>query len=77
MTNEAINPLEQAMQIWQEKFKQVMAQREEILTTFVAKYGCHPNELCQVEWRKSPTETVWYVKLKEKEIDELPEKKDS
>lgn len=48
-----------------EKFKMVMAQREEILTAFVAKYGMQPEEIIQVEWRKSSTQTFWFIQHKE------------
>ena len=54
--------IEEIQKSYMEKYKQILAQREEILTAFIAKYGCEPDDLCQVEWRKSPTETIWYVK---------------
>lgn len=49
-------------------YKKVMDQREEILRAFIAKYGCHPDEICQIEIRKSPIETVWYCELKDKKL---------
>jgi hypothetical protein len=37
-----------------------MAQREEIIEAFMAKYGIEPDELLQVE-RETPTGRIWSV----------------
>lgn len=50
---------------YMEKYQEVIRQREEILTAFIAKYGIDPKEVVQVEWKKSPYETVWFIKTKE------------
>jgi hypothetical protein len=51
-----------------EKQRKALIQREEIIAAFVAKYGCGPDELEQVEQRKTGgTETVWFVRKKEEE----------
>lgn len=42
--------------ITQNAWQQVIAQREEILQAFIAKYGMQPDEIEQVEQR---TETGW------------------
>lgn len=44
--------------------KLIMLEREEILTAFIAKYGCEPDEIEQVE---EPTEfgMKWYVRMKQ------------
>ncbi len=55
-------PIDNIMDEVNRKLASVMQQREEILTAFVAKYGCQPDELIQIEWRKSRTETIWFVK---------------
>ncbi len=47
-----------------EKMKLVYQQKEEILTAFIAKYGCDPDEIEQVEWKKSLGETIWFVRKK-------------
>ncbi len=43
------------------KYGEVMDQREEIMTAFVAKYQCQPDEIVQVEWRKSVGELLWFL----------------
>ena len=52
--------------IWKlarETMEKISAQREEILTAFIAKYGCEPNEVEQVtEFRCDST--VWFVRKK-------------
>ena len=51
------------------KIDEIYANREEILTAFIAKYGCHPDEIeqvCQIEGM----ETRWYIRFREKTFDE-------
>ncbi|WCL51489.1 hypothetical protein [Leptospira sp. GIMC2001] len=50
MTHDLSNPnIQKSIQeLAQEKFRKVLEQREEILTAFIAKYGCQPEELEQV-----------------------------
>jgi hypothetical protein len=49
-----------------------MAQREEVLSAFVAKYGWQPEEVVQV-MRIDPNGSVeWYVRRREKEKPESP-----
>ena len=43
-----------------ERLQQIYAQREEILTAFVAKYGCGPEEAVQVQ-RQTPDGMRWWV----------------
>ncbi len=50
---------------YMKKYAMVMEQKEEILTAFIAKYGTNPEDLVCVEWRKSPFETLWFIKTKE------------
>ena len=47
---------------WIEKYKKVIEQREEILTAFIAKYGCDHDKIVQIEWKKSPYETIWGIR---------------
>jgi uncharacterized protein with von Willebrand factor type A (vWA) domain len=42
----------------------VMAQREEILEAFVAKYGADPDQVEQVEQRMKDGSTRWFVRIK-------------
>jgi len=42
-----------------------MADREEIIKAFVAKHGCGPDDVIQVEQRQSDFTTRWYVRLKD------------
>lgn len=43
------------------RYKEVLDQREEIMTAFVAKYKCEPDDMVQVEWRKSVSEMLWFL----------------
>lgn len=43
-----------------ETVKKIYAQREEILTAFVAKYGCEPDQVEQV-LEMQPTKMIFYV----------------
>jgi hypothetical protein len=47
----------------------IYAQREEILTAFVAKYGCQPDEVVQLT-RFSEEGQEWRVELIKKPMDE-------
>lgn len=67
--------VEGATRLFMEKYTQLLQQREEIVIAFIAKYGCQPDEICQVEWRKSPTETVWWVKLRDDKLESSQEGK--
>lgn len=40
----------------------IMGQREEILTAFVAKYGCQPERVVQIEQTDEVGNTYWYVR---------------
>lgn len=44
----------------QKAYNGIMAQRAEVLAAFVAKYGCGPDEVVQVE-RHTGTGTRWWV----------------
>ena len=43
-----------------QKYLQVMTQREEIITAFIAKYGCQPEDIVQVT-RSDENCIRWYV----------------
>ncbi len=43
----------------------IHSQREEILRAFIAKYGCEPDEVVQVE-NTTPTGTRWWVERRKK-----------
>jgi len=47
-------------------YKSVLAQREEILRAFVAKYNCQPDEIVQIE-EKTENGMRWYLGYKPKE----------
>lgn len=47
---------------------QVIAQREEILTAFYAKYQCHPDEIVQVE-KKYPDGTVTWQPMRKEDFN--------
>lgn len=51
-------------------YKVVMAQREEILAAFIAKYGVEPQDIVQKEFIKSPTERYWFIETKENALNE-------
>lgn len=74
-----MSEVEKLQNLYMDRYKQVLAQREEILEAFVAKYGCEPDEICQVEWHKSSYETIWTLKPRDfficsecQSIKELP-----
>jgi len=50
-----------------EKVRAVTAQREEILTAFVAKYGFEPDE-CEQVWERDPWDGTerYYVRKRER-----------
>lgn len=41
----------------------ILDQREEVLRAFIAKYGCEPDEIEQVE-QMTDTGRVWYLRRK-------------
>lgn len=53
--------VEKCSEKWILKYKEIMDQREEILFAFVAKYGCGPDELIQIEQRMNDGSTKWYL----------------
>ena len=52
------------MSVAEEAIAAVMAQREEILTAFVAKYGVGPGALEQVEQHMPDGSSRWFVRLR-------------
>jgi len=42
--------------------EKIYAQREEILTAFIAKYGCDPDHVVQIEEYVYDGSTSWYVR---------------
>jgi hypothetical protein len=67
---------EEFEKIWLNTYEKVLNQREEIITAFIAKYGIPPDQIIQVEWRKSETETIWFLRPKGTEFkDWYPEEK--
>ncbi len=58
--SEIKNEIQEVNKLFLEKYKKVIEQREEILTAFIAKYGCQPNDIIQIEKHISPTEIQWY-----------------
>jgi len=61
-TNESLDNLKaEVLAESRKKHKEVMDQREEIMTAFMAKYQCQPDEIVQVEWRKSVSELLWFL----------------
>lgn len=42
-------------------YRELMAQREEILRAFIAKYGFEPDRLIQVEQRMNDGSRRWFV----------------
>ena len=50
-------------EITNEVLSKIMSQREEILTAFIAKYGCSPNEITQVV-EFTATKVIWTIERK-------------
>lgn len=64
MENEKEYTEEEKREVWndfREKKRQVMEQREEIMTAFFAKYQCEPEDMVQIEEKLSATQAAWYV----------------
>ena len=57
-------PLEKAQENARRKLFEVMQNREEILTAFIAKYGCEPDQVEQIMEKDSQDKLHWYVKKK-------------
>jgi hypothetical protein len=54
--------------VWRDaklKYKNVLEQREEIMTAFAAKYNCEPDEMVQVEQRPDASTMLWFVVRKQ------------
>jgi len=51
-------------QVADKAFARVMAQREEILEAFVAKYGAGPDQVEQVEQQMKDGSTCWFIRIK-------------
>lgn len=49
-----------------EQYRDVMRGREEILRAFIAKHGCDPDEVMQVEQRMDDGTTRYWVEKKQK-----------
>jgi len=45
---------------WELKLIKIIEQREEILSAFIAKYGCQPDEIVQVE-QHTANGVRWYL----------------
>jgi DNA-directed RNA polymerase alpha subunit len=43
------------------RYQEVLALREEIMTAFIAKFQCEPDEMVQVQWQKSASEMLWFL----------------
>lgn len=53
-----------------ERYRRILNQREEILTAFVAKYGCQPEDIIQVIQTVDKDTQIFYV-TQRKPIDQL------
>jgi len=54
------SPPEEVVAIVRDAYRKIMAQREEIIEAFIAKYGIEPDELLQVQ-RETPTGQTWSI----------------
>ncbi len=59
----------------QHMFKMVHQRREEILMAFYAKYGCEPDQVCQIETRDDEGNLMWYSTLKSNRCSNCGENK--
>jgi len=48
------------------KVKEIMDQREEILTAFIAKYGYEPDEVVQIETVRPDGTRTWHLDRRKK-----------
>ena len=65
-----LSNIERAKEKAREQFLKVMSMREEILTAFIAKYGCEPDQVEIVEQRFKH-ETTWSVRKKPSLIESV------
>jgi hypothetical protein len=49
---------------WNSILKSILEQREEILTAFIAKYGCQPDEAEQITQHDKDGNIIYYVRMK-------------
>jgi hypothetical protein len=59
-----------------ELLRQISEQREEILTAFVAKYGCGPDE-CEQVVQRSPDGEKYWVRLRAKQVPQYQDRPDT
>lgn len=62
-------PLEKARENAKRKLFEVMQNREEILTAFIAKFGCNPEEIEQIMETDYQNRIHWYIKKKSSIIE--------
>lgn len=66
LVNDNINKIAGAL------WKEIILQREEIITSFIAKYGCLPDEIIQIHQITPDGESRWIVrKMTEEEKKSL------
>ena len=53
--------IDRLKEIANRKYAEVMRTREEIMTAFVANFQMPPDQIVQVEWRRSPNEVCWFL----------------
>lgn len=58
-----LNIPEEIQNIVKKQLLEVLSQREEIIIAFIAKYGCNPEEIEQVEQR-TKNGTIWFLRKK-------------
>lgn len=55
-------------QLINSRIKAIVDQQEEILIAFIAKYGCEPEEIEQVEVEHPNSGRTWYVRKRAKTV---------
>ncbi len=45
-----------------EQTERILSQREEVLSAFIAKYGCDPDQIEQVEVQNQDGTTTWFLR---------------
>ncbi len=63
-------------QLIKEKIQYVVNHQEEIITAFVAKYKCQPEDIVCVNWRKDNFTNEWFIKTKSDDHHYLSGKSD-
>lgn len=56
-----IHPLDPMEEVFRKYVDNILMQREEIMRAFIAKYGCHPDQVVQIEEKQPDGSMRWHI----------------